>query len=44
VNVTVDGHSVRVDAGQGVLMPGGLPHALQAVERFKMMLVMVRQV
>lgn len=40
--VTIAGESHRVAAGQSILMPGGKPHALLAVERFKMMLVMIR--
>lgn len=40
--VTIAGRAHRVEAGQSIIMPGGKPHALQAVERFKMMLVMIR--
>ena len=40
--VTIAGQAHRVAAGQSIIMPGGKPHALQAVERFKMMLVMLR--
>jgi quercetin dioxygenase-like cupin family protein len=40
--VTIAGKPHRVAAGQSIIMPGGQPHALQAVERFKMMLVMIR--
>lgn len=40
--VTIAGRVHRVEAGQSILMPGGKPHALHAVERFKMMLVMIR--
>ena len=40
--VTIAGQAHRVEAGQSIIMPGGKPHALQAVERFKMMLVMIR--
>ena len=35
-----DPHQLR--AGEMIMMPGGKPHALKAVKRFKMMLVMVR--
>lgn len=41
-DVTIAGRAHRVEAGQSIIMPGGKPHALQAVERFKMMLVMIR--
>ena len=40
--VTIAGKVHRVAAGQFIIMPGGRPHALKAVERFKMMLVMIR--
>ena len=40
--VVVDGTPHRVAAGQFIIMPAGKPHALNAVERFKMMLVMIR--
>lgn len=40
--VTIAGSVHRVAAGQSIIMPGGKPHALKAVERFKMMLVMIR--
>ncbi|HBO42892.1 MAG TPA: cupin domain-containing protein, partial [Planctomycetaceae bacterium] len=29
-------------AGQLVVMPAGVPHAVRAVERFKMLLTMIR--
>lgn len=32
----------RVRAGEIILMPAGIPHALFAVERFKMLLIMLR--
>ena len=40
--VRIDGVPWRVAAGEMVVMPAGHPHALKAVTRFKMMLVMVR--
>jgi quercetin dioxygenase-like cupin family protein len=40
--VAIDGKPQRVTAGQFIVMPANIPHALQAVQRFKMMLVMVR--
>ena len=36
--LTIGGQLVRPRAGQAVLMPGGVPHAVHAVERFKMLL------
>ena len=40
--LTVDGQDVEARAGETVLMPADIPHALHAVERFKMLLIMIR--
>jgi quercetin dioxygenase-like cupin family protein len=40
--ITVAGMESRVVAGEMLIMPADKPHALRAVKRFKMMLVMVR--
>lgn len=40
--ITVAGKAMRVTAGEAVLMPGGQPHALKAITRFKMLLTMIR--
>lgn len=40
--VTISGNDVRLKAGEAVIMPANEPHALKAVEKFKMMLVMIR--
>jgi quercetin dioxygenase-like cupin family protein len=40
--IAIDGTPHRVASGSVILMPGGLPHALRALERFKMLLVMIR--
>ena len=40
--ITISGKPNRVKSGELILMPSGQPHALQAVERFKMILTMVR--
>jgi quercetin dioxygenase-like cupin family protein len=40
--ITISGESHHLKEGEMVIMPGGKPHALRAVKRFKMMLVMVR--
>jgi quercetin dioxygenase-like cupin family protein len=40
--ITIDGNPQRVTAGQIIIMPAQIPHSLQAVQRFKMMLVMIR--
>ena len=41
--ITVAGQPQRVAAGQVVRLPAGLPHALKALARFKMLLVMIRE-
>ncbi len=40
--VSIDGMPHMVQAGEMIIMPAGRPHALKAVSRFKMLLVMVR--
>ena len=40
--ITVGGVAHRVKKGQMILMPSGIPHALKAVERFKMTLFLTR--
>jgi quercetin dioxygenase-like cupin family protein len=39
---TIGGRVVTTGAGEMVLMPAGVPHAVRAPERFKMLLVMIR--
>ena len=41
--ITISGKALRVQAGEIVIMPAQQPHALQAVTRFKMMLIMIRE-
>lgn len=40
--ITITGTVHRVSAGQMLVMPANEPHALRAVERFKMLLIMIR--
>lgn len=40
--ISLAGNPNRVRAGEMLIMPANLPHALSAVERFKMLLVMIR--
>ena len=42
VEITLAGASHRLRAGDAILMPGGQPHAVKAVARFKMSLTMIR--
>ena len=40
--LVIDGRSVPAAAGQIVLMPADVPHAVKAPQRFKMLLTMLR--
>lgn len=40
--VTIDNKAQRVASGEFIIMPANIPHSLKAVEKFKMMLVMIR--
>jgi quercetin dioxygenase-like cupin family protein len=40
---TIGGHTDKVGEGQIILMPAGIPHAVRAAARFKMMLIMLRK-
>lgn len=40
--VTIAGKPFLVKAGEMIIMPANKPHALKASERFKMMLIMVK--
>lgn len=40
--ITINNNVHKVSAGEIIIMPANLPHSLKAVERFKMMLVMIR--
>jgi quercetin dioxygenase-like cupin family protein len=41
-DLTIGGNVVRVHQGETVIMPAKVPHAVQAVGRFKMLLTMLR--
>ena len=40
--VMIDGNPYQLGAGETVIMPANIPHAVNAVERFKMLLVMIK--
>jgi quercetin dioxygenase-like cupin family protein len=42
VEITIDGKPSNLKAGDMVIMPANKPHALKAIEQFKMMLIMIR--
>ncbi len=41
-DITIAGKPLRLKAGDMTLMPANIPHALKAVGRFKMLLVMIK--
>lgn len=41
--ITIDGEDSTVKAGELIIMPANKPHALKAEEKFKMLLIMIRQ-
>jgi quercetin dioxygenase-like cupin family protein len=41
--ITISGKSITVKGGELVIMPANEPHALRAREKFKMILIMIRQ-
>ena len=40
--ITIDGKVNAVSAGGAIVMPSGIPHAVKAISRFKMLLVVVK--
>lgn len=40
--ITIDGVDNDVSAGEIIIMPADVPHSVTAVERFKMLLIMIR--
>ncbi len=42
VEITIQGKPHTLGPGEMIVMPANVPHALKALERFKMLLVMIR--
>ena len=40
--ITIGGEAHKVKAGEYVIMPADVPHALKALEKFKMLLIMIK--
>ena len=40
--ITISGKPLRLKRGEMVIMPANQPHALKAINRFKMMLIMLK--
>src|SRR5690606_42095370 len=41
--ITINGQLVHLGKGQAIIMPANVPHSLKAIERFKIILTMIRQ-
>ena len=41
--MVIDGEKVTAKAGEMVIMPANIPHDVRAEERFKMLLIMIRE-
>lgn len=42
-SITISGKTYTAGTGEMLLMPAGEPHGLQAAERFKMLLIMIKE-
>ncbi len=41
--IKIGGNPHVLKAGEAIIMPANIPHALKAIERFKMMLIMIKE-
>jgi len=44
VEITIGGIQNSLLAGQYIILPANIPHALKAIEKFKMMLTMIKNI
>lgn len=42
-DIKIDGNSNILSKGESIIMPANIPHALEAIENFKMVLVMIKE-
>ena len=42
MKITIDGQDQQMEKGQALIMPSDHPHSLSAVEKTKMLLVMIQ--
>jgi len=42
LEATIDGTPMKVQEGEMLIMPADIPHSIKAVEKFKMLLIMIR--
>lgn len=40
--ISIDGNPYELTTGQSIIMPANIPHAVYAVEKFKMLLTMIK--
>lgn len=40
--ITIDGKEYSLKAGEGIVMPANIPHAVKAITKFKMLLTVVK--
>jgi quercetin dioxygenase-like cupin family protein len=40
--ITIEERSYQLSAGQALILPANRPHAVKAIKRFKMLLIMIR--
>lgn len=40
--IIIGGNPFILEAGQSIIMPGNIPHSVNAIEKFKMILIMIR--
>jgi quercetin dioxygenase-like cupin family protein len=40
--ITIGGKPFILSAGEAIIMPANIPHAVKAVEKFKMVLTMIK--
>ena len=41
-DIIIDGKSNVLEASESIIMPANIPHALKAIEKFKMLLTMIK--
>lgn len=42
VEITIDKEVYKLEEGNSIIMPANIPHAVNAIEKFKMLLVMIK--
>jgi quercetin dioxygenase-like cupin family protein len=41
--IVINGNPFLLEAGKSIIMPAGIPHAVNAVSKFKMLLTMIKE-